>query len=93
MSCVTNTMVLSSSRCRRSSLLLQLGAHDRVDGAERLVHEQDVGVDREPARNADALLLAARELARVAVGERSVEPDGVEQFERVLVRELLRHAV
>jgi hypothetical protein len=36
---------------------LQFAAHDRVDGAERLVHQQDVGVGGEPAGDADALLL------------------------------------
>ena len=60
-------------------LLLQVGAHDGVDRAERLVHEQDVRIGRESARDADALLLAAGQLARVALGERAVQPDGVEQ--------------
>lgn len=40
-------------------LALEVGAHERVDGAERLVHQQDVRVDGEAARDADALLLAA----------------------------------
>ena len=48
-------------------LLLQFGPHDGIDRAERLVHEQDVGVDRESARDADALLLPARELVRLVV--------------------------
>ena len=77
---------LAEFALQAQQLLLQLGAHDRVDGAERLVHEQDVRVDREPAGDADALLLAARELARVLVGERPVEPDRVEQLERPGVR-------
>ena len=81
MSCVTKTMVLSSSRCRRSSLGLQLFAHDRVDRAERLVHQQDVRVDGEAAGHADALLLAAGELARVALGERAIEADDIHQLE------------
>ena len=49
--------VLPSSRWRRSSLGLQLFADDRVDGAERLVHQQDVRVDGKAAGDADALLL------------------------------------
>jgi hypothetical protein len=53
---------------------LQFLADDRVDGAERLVHQQDVGVGGETAGDADALLLPAGELARVAVGERRSSP-------------------
>ena len=77
---------LAELALQSEQLLLQLGADDRVDGAEWLVHQQDVRVDRESAGDADALLLAARELARVAIGEGPVEPDGVEQFEGVVVR-------
>ena len=73
---------LAELALQADQLLLQVGAHDRVDGAERLVHEQDVGVGGEAARHADPLLLPARELARVAVGERAVESDRVEQLER-----------
>ena len=40
----------------------QLGAHPRVEGAEGLVEEQHLGVDRERAGQAHALPLAAREL-------------------------------
>jgi hypothetical protein len=72
---------------------LQFAADDRVDGAERLVHQQDVGIGGEPAGDADALLLAAGELARVAVGEGAVEAHDVEQFERALAGLLLRSAV
>ena len=61
---------------------LEVGPHDRVDRAERLVHQQDVGVAGQRAGDADALLLATRELARVALGQRAVETDLVEQLER-----------
>ena len=50
---------------QRGELALQLGAHDRVDGAERLVHQQHRRVGGERAGDADALLLAARQLRRV----------------------------
>ena len=73
-------------------LLLQLVAHDRVDGAEGLVHEQDVGVHRQPACDAHALLLPARELARIAVGEGAGEADGVHQLESARSRGGFRHA-
>ena len=44
-------------------LLLQLVADDRVDGAERLVHQHHRRVGGQRAGDADALLLAAGELA------------------------------
>ena len=65
---------------------LELRTHDRVDGSERLVHEQDVGVRGETPSDADALLLAAGELARVTIGQRSVETNRVEQAEGILPR-------
>ena len=45
----------------------QLGAHPRVERAERLVEQQHRRVDRERAGEAHPLPLAARELRRVAV--------------------------
>src|SRR5919106_116899 len=41
----------------------------RVEGAEGLVHQQDLRVDRERAADRDALLHAAGELARVLARE------------------------
>src|SRR3546814_4033427 len=63
----------SSDVCSSDLLLLELGAHDGVDRSERLVHQQDVRIGRETAGDADALLLAAGQLARIAVGHRRVE--------------------
>ncbi len=48
-------------------LVLQAGARDRVERAERLVEQQQVGIDRERARQGDALALAARQLIRPAL--------------------------
>ena len=87
---VTNTTVLCSSRCRPQELVLQLGAHDRVDRAERLVHQQHRRVGGEGAGHPDALLLAAAELRRVALGDRRAEPDEVEQLHRPLARAVRR---
>src|ERR1700741_2149271 len=50
-------------------VLLELAPRLLVDRGERLVHQDDVGVDGERAREADALAHAAGELARVAVLE------------------------
>ena len=57
----------------------ELGAHSRVEGAERLVEEQHRGVDGERAREPHPLALTARELRRVAVGE-PLELDELEQL-------------
>ena len=63
-------------------LLLERAAADGVDGAERLVHQQHGRVGGERAGDPDALLLAARELARVAVRHVLLEPDELDQLER-----------
>ncbi len=47
-------------------LVLHLPADQRIERAERLVEEPDVGLDREAAGDADALLHAAGKLARAA---------------------------
>ena len=52
-------------------LLLQPVADDRVDGAERLVHQHHRRVGGQRAGDADALLLAAGELGGVAGGHRA----------------------
>ncbi len=57
MSCVTNTTVFELA-LQPDGLGLELGPHDRVHRAERLVHEQDVRVRGERPRHPDALLLA-----------------------------------
>ena len=65
----------------------QLGLHDlaglRVERGERLVHQQDFRIDRERAREVDALAHAAGKLARIVVLE-AFEPDELEQVERAL---------
>ena len=51
-----------------AELVLQPAADDRVDGAERLVHQQHGRVRGERAGDADALALTTGELVRVATG-------------------------
>ena len=53
----------------RQELALQPLAHDRIDGAERLVHQHHRRIGRQRARDADPLPLAARKLAREAPQE------------------------
>ena len=50
-------------------LLLHLRARQRVERRERLVHQQDRGLHRHRARDGDALLHAAGQRVRIAVGE------------------------
>ena len=68
-------------RLQVEELLLQALPGDRVDGAERLVHQQDRRIAAEGPGHADPLALAARELVweapPVVVG---VEPDQLEQL-------------
>ena len=64
MSCVTKTTVFRTSCCRRRNSSWSRVAHDRVDRAERLVHQHQRRVRGERARKADALALAAGELRR-----------------------------
>src|SRR5215472_2013580 len=63
----------------------QLGLHDlaglRVERRERLVHEENIRIDRKRAREVDALAHAAGELARMVALE-AFEPDQLQQFER-----------
>ena len=66
MSWVTNTTVLRTRSCSREELVLQPRAVDRVDRAERLVHQHQRRVGGQRARHADPLALPARELGRIA---------------------------
>src|SRR3954470_23042790 len=60
----------------RQELALQPLAHDRIDGAEGLVHQHHGGIGRKRARDADPLPLASRKLAREAPQELPrLEPD------------------
>src|SRR6266496_5666505 len=49
-------------------LVLHPPARERVEGGERLVHQQDVGLHRHAARDRDALLHSARQRMRQTVG-------------------------
>ena len=62
-----------------ADLLAQRHAHLRVERGERLVEQQHARLDRERARQGDALLHAARELVRIALA-RVPEPDELEQL-------------
>ncbi len=56
----------------------QFMAHLAVEGAEGLVQQQHVGIDRQRARERDALPLAARQLRGIALSG----PVELHQFEQ-----------
>ncbi len=60
-------------------LVVEHVARHRVERAERLVHEEDVGVLRERAGERDALAHAAGQLVRALLGE-AAEVHQVEQL-------------
>ena len=64
---------------------LHLLAQVLVERSQRLVEEQHVGIEDEAAGERDALLLPARELARIPVGE-WLEPDELEHLAHTRVR-------
>ena len=66
-SCVTNTNVMPRFCLQRLQLDLQVLAQAGVERAERLVEQQHARAQHERARERDALLLAARELAGLAL--------------------------
>ncbi len=72
-----------------ADLLAHLPAQPRVQVRQRLVEQQDRGLEHERARDGHALLLAAGELGRQAVGK-PVEADGRERRARALLRGRLR---
>src|SRR5450756_2204095 len=62
---------------------LRLDRH--VEGADRLVGDDEVGVHRKRPRDADALPLPAAELVRVAVAVVGIEPHDAEQLADALL--------
>ena len=58
---------LASRRADPLQLALHVGTRMGVERRERLVHQQHIGLDRERAREVDALAHAAGELVRVVV--------------------------
>ena len=62
-----------------ADLLAQLGAHLGVERGQRLVEQEHARFDRECPGERDALLLAAGQLAGIAVGM-CREPDELEHL-------------
>ena len=64
--------------------------HRDVERGDRLVGDEQLRLERERARDADALALTARELARVGVERARAEPDEVEQLAAARVDPIAR---
>ena len=64
---------------------LQLLAQLAVERAQRLVEQQDVGLEDDGAGQRHALLLAARELRRPAILQ-ALEPHQLQRLERLAAR-------
>ncbi len=63
----------------RLELLQDLALHDDVERGRRLVHHDQLGLERERHRDHDALPHAARELVRVRADAPAVDADELEQ--------------
>ncbi len=86
---VTKTTVLLRALPEPQQLLVQLVAGDLVERAERLVHQQELGLEAERARDRDALLHAARQLpGELALEARRARPcrDSAWRARRALAR-------
>src|SRR5205814_8240446 len=82
---------LAEPPLQRRELALEGGARQRVERAERLVHQQERRVRRERARDADALALPARKLSGEAPGEAlRLKPDELQKLAHALTH---AHAV
>ena len=55
-------------------LLRDASSHDCVERSERLVHQNELGLQRKHLRNCHALALSAGELTRIAIAE-ILEPE------------------
>ncbi len=79
--------VVADEQVGQAELLLQVlqQVHDlrldrHVQRRDRLVADDELGVQRQRAGDADALALAAGELVRIAVGEVAVQADRIQQL-------------
>src|SRR3984957_14362401 len=83
---------LVGARQEHREVLAQHHAGLLVERAERLVHEQDIGLQAQGARQRGALAHATRQLARIVIGEIR-EPDRIERVLGALLALGLAHAL
>src|SRR5262249_20076464 len=60
---------LAQGLFKLKKFLLQLGAGDGIERSEGLVHEQDLRISSQGARQADSLPLSSGQLVRITGGE------------------------
>ena len=84
--------IVGDEEIGEAELLLQvlqqiddLGLDRHVERRDRLVADDQLGLDRERARDADALALAAGELVRIAAHVIGLQADGLEQLDDALL--------
>ena len=80
MSCVTSTIERPQPLLQVAQRVEHLALHDHVERRHRLVGDQQLRVERERERDADALAHAAGELVRIVVLAAGIEPDHAEQL-------------
>ncbi len=80
MSWVIMTVVSAEFFVQRAIIVAKRIARQRIERAERLVHQHDAGLRGERARHADALALATGKLVRQPVAMGFVEPNQLEQL-------------
>jgi hypothetical protein len=80
---------LAQQLLQPQELVLHLAADERVERREGFIEKPDIGLDGERAGDADALLLAARQLAREIILA-ALEPDELDHLARPLLALLTR---
>ena len=72
---------LAETAGESAEFALELGARDRIESAEGLVHQKNGGIGGESTRDADALTLAAGKFTGAAMGKLArIEADEAEHF-------------
>jgi hypothetical protein len=59
----------------RQKFPLKIGSGERIQGAKRLVHQEDWRISSKRTRNANALALPAGKLVRITWSNVRVQPD------------------
>ena len=86
-SCVTMNTLSPSVRCKVRIKLVELGGADRIEAGGGLVEEDDVGIERERARERHALDHAAGQLGGIFAAHVGVKADHFQLGHRDLLDE------
>ena len=88
-----NRMASAEPLLQLADQLEDLRLHGDVEGGDRLVGDEHLGLEGERPGDADALALAAGEFMRIAVGRLDRKPDEVEQVAARAQSAALGHAL